>query len=189
MRETTGMLPCAEDLGAIPDCVPSVLSELRILGLRIPRWARRWHDEGQPYIRPEEYPFLTVCAPSVHDTTTMREWWEQEDDVAPFWESLGLPGDPPEHYSVDVARQVTDSLLHANSAICVFQLQDLMALVAGLSPEDPAAERVNIPGTVTEFNWGYRMNIGLAELRAQRELASVLSPMLDARKKKSISTN
>jgi len=189
MRATTGMLPCAEDLGAIPDCVPSVLSELRILGLRIPRWARRWQDDGQPYIRPEEYPFLSVCAPSVHDTTTMREWWEQEPDLGPFWESLGLPGEAPDHYTVDVARQVTDALLHANSAICVFQLQDLLALVEGLSPEDPAAERVNIPGTVTEFNWGYRMNIGLEELRRQRELASVLSPMLDARKKKSISTS
>jgi 4-alpha-glucanotransferase len=184
MRETTDMLPCAEDLGAVPACVPGVLSDLRILGLRIPRWARLWHEPGQPYIPPSEYPFLTVCAPSVHDTTTMRGWWRDEGDLHPFWKSLGLPGGPPAEYDAETARMVTDALLHTGSALCVFQIQDLLALVDGLSPQNPDDERVNVPGTMNGSNWTYRMNISLEELTANHELHAVLAPLVQDRRRR-----
>jgi len=186
MRGATDMLPCAEDLGAIPDCVPGVLSDLRILGLRIPRWARLWHEAGQPYIPPSEYPFLSVCAPSVHDTSTMRGWWREEQDRQPFWRSLGLSGDAPTEYDPDTARAVTDAMLDTSSALCVFQMQDLFALVDDLSPADPGEERVNIPGTMSEFNWSYRMPISLEALADHGELSSVLSSMLEGRRRRSM---
>ncbi|MFW5688536.1 MAG: 4-alpha-glucanotransferase, partial [Spirochaetota bacterium] len=186
MRDTTDMLPCAEDLGAIPACVPGVLRDLRILGLRIPRWARLWHEPGQPYIPPAEYPFLSVCAPSVHDTSTMRGWWRDEPDRHPFWRSLGLPGDPPDVYDPETARRVTMALLDARSAIVVFQIQDLFALVDGIVPDDPAQGRVNVPGTQSEFNWGYRMPITLGELAGHHELHAVLGPMLEDRRRRAL---
>jgi len=186
MRAATDMLPCAEDLGAIPDCVPGVLQELRILGLRIPRWARLWHEPGQPYVPPSEYPFLSVCAPSVHDTSTMRGWWREEDDLHPFWRAVGLSGNVPPDYDPDTARRVTDALLHTSSALCVFQAQDLFALVDGIVPPDPEAERVNVPGTMTERNWSYRMPIELDELARHRELRAVLSPMLENRRRRAL---
>ena len=65
MKDTTTMLVCAEDLGSIPDCVPRVLAELQILGLKIIRWARDWNAAGQPYFRVADYPELSVCTPSV----------------------------------------------------------------------------------------------------------------------------
>jgi 4-alpha-glucanotransferase len=40
LSETVPMLPCAEDLGAVPDCVPRTLADLGILGLRVLRWTR-----------------------------------------------------------------------------------------------------------------------------------------------------
>ncbi|MFP4113162.1 MAG: 4-alpha-glucanotransferase [Spirochaetales bacterium] len=184
MREATGMLPCAEDLGAIPACVPGVLSELRILGLRIPRWTRLWHEPGQPYIPPTEYPFLTVCAPSVHDTSSMRGWWREEPDRRPFWRSLGLPGDPPAEYDAETARKVTEAMFHTGSALCVFQIQDLLALVDGLAPENPDDERVNVPGTMTEANWSYRMSVPIEDLHANHELHAVLAPMLRDRRRR-----
>ena len=207
MRRTTDMLACAEDLGAIPDCVPGTLRDLGILGLRIPRWARLWNEPDQPYIRPADYPLLSVCASSVHDTSTLREWWQTEvrqgHDLAPFWAALGLRGQPPAAWDPGVARSVVGALLGASSAICVFQLQDLLALVDGLVPDDAAAERVNVPGTMTAFNWGYRMTPTLGELAAAepaaaepaaagrlaaaRELAAVLRPMLAARRRAIVS--
>jgi 4-alpha-glucanotransferase len=186
MRETTDMLPCAEDLGAIPACVPGVLADLRILGLRIPRWSRLWQEAGQPYIPPAEYPFLSVCAPSVHDTSTMRGWWQQEADRDSFWATLGLPGDPPPVYDADTARRVTDALLHTSSALCVFQAQDIFALVDGIVPENPDDERVNVPGTVGERNWSYRLPLRLEELARHHELHSVLAPMLESRRRRAV---
>jgi len=56
MREEVSMLPCAEDLGVVPDCVPEVLADLGILGLRVPRWAREWDEDGSPFIPPAPGP-------------------------------------------------------------------------------------------------------------------------------------
>ncbi len=182
MRETTEMLPCAEDLGSIPDCVPGVLESLRILGLRIPRWARRWHEEGQPYIPVADYPFLTVCAPSVHDTSTLRGWWHEEQDKAPFWQSLGLAGDPPTDYTPETARSVLAALMETSAALCVLQMQDLLALSSEHDLGHAEDERVNIPGTMSEFNWGYRMPCTLDRLATDGVLRSVLSPIVEQRR-------
>ncbi|MFH2114746.1 MAG: 4-alpha-glucanotransferase, partial [Spirochaetota bacterium] len=56
LAKASGMLPCAEDLGAVPPCVPKVMAELGVLGLRIPRWTRDWDRPGQPYIALADYP-------------------------------------------------------------------------------------------------------------------------------------
>ena len=181
MRGTTDMLACAEDLGAIPDCVPRVLEDLGILGLRIPRWTRRWDDPGQPFIPPVEYPVLTVCAPSVHDTSTMRGWWREDDDQYRFWRTLGFDAPVSETYDAATARRVIEALLRTSSAICVMQIQDLCALVDGLVPDDPNEERVNVPGTVDEANWSYRA-VPLESLAARDDLKEVLAPMLAKRR-------
>jgi 4-alpha-glucanotransferase len=189
MRGASEMLPCAEDLGVIPAAVPRVLADLRILGLRIPRWARLWDQPRQPYIPPAEYPFLTVCAPSVHDTSTMRGWWEEDDDKQAFWSALGLDGAVPATYDPQVARRVIEAVLRTGSSICVLQLQDLLALTAEIPEVSVDEERVNVPGTVNEFNWGYRMPVPVPELAACAELASVLSPLLAERRARPVMAN
>ena len=67
IRGATDMLVCAEDLGDVPRCVPRVLAELRILGLRIVRWSREY-DKAAPgapaaFIAPERYPPLRSARP------------------------------------------------------------------------------------------------------------------------------
>jgi len=89
--QSSTMLPCAEDLGAVPACVPKVLTKLKILGLRVTRWHREWDKNGQPYIPFENYPQLSVCTPAVHDSSTVREWWEREADQGQFAGFLGVP--------------------------------------------------------------------------------------------------
>jgi 4-alpha-glucanotransferase len=81
----TGMQPFAEDLGAVPPCVPKVLREMEIPGLRVLRWERRWESPGQPYIPLEMYEPLSVACTSVHDSTNMRQWWEEEADRPQLW--------------------------------------------------------------------------------------------------------
>jgi 4-alpha-glucanotransferase len=58
LANETDMLVCAEDLGAVPPCVPTVLNKLNILSLRIERWARNWNMQYSPYYDMEEYPRL-----------------------------------------------------------------------------------------------------------------------------------
>ncbi len=153
----TDMLACAEDLGAVPVCVPRVLERLGILGLRIPRWARAWDAPGHPYTPLGAYPELSVCAASVHDTSTLREWWEREPDSADFWRSLATAGEPKPAWSPETAALVLERLSACSSRIFVAQLQDFLALSKDYASADPKTERINVPGTVNDFNWTWRM--------------------------------
>lgn len=179
---SAAMLPCAEDLGVVPESVPRVLSELGILGLRIPRWTRRWDEPGQPYIPLNRYPYLTVCAPSVHDTSTLREWWEREDGVDDFWDALGFEGERPAELSAELAAEVISRILTTNSAICMFQIQDFFALSDDLRSRDPADERINIPGTTTEFNWSYRLPTRLEDLVDDTVLNAKIRDLVETRR-------
>jgi 4-alpha-glucanotransferase len=185
-RGSTDMLPCAEDLGAIPESVPRVLEELKILGLRIPRWARLWETKGQPFIPPAEYPFMTVCAPSIHDTSTLRGWWAECDALDGFWRSLGLSGDPPEDYTSKVAKRVVARLLDSGSAICMFQLQDLLFLGHGYVHQDPDDERINVPGTVSDRNWTFRVIPDIETLIQDKTLISLLHRMIERRRARAV---
>jgi len=71
-----GMLLCGEDLGCVPACVPAVLSDLGILGLRIQRMPTAAAGPGARFDSPSAYPHASVCAPSCHDVPSTRAWWQ-----------------------------------------------------------------------------------------------------------------
>ncbi|MCL2230984.1 MAG: 4-alpha-glucanotransferase [Treponema sp.] len=167
--ESSPMLPCAEDLGAVPACVPKVLSRLKILGLRVVRWFRVWEREGQPYIPFEEYPHLSVCTPAVHDSSTVREWWERETDQGQFSGFLGVPS-LPRIYNPGTAKAILSKTASARSRYRVFQIQDLLHLSNNWYSENPADERVNVPGTANEFNWTYRLPATIGDIMKDKEL-------------------
>jgi 4-alpha-glucanotransferase len=179
LLESSGMLPCAEDLGAVPDCVPRVLAKLNILGLRVTRWHRDWDKPGQPYYPFEDYPELSVCAPSVHDSSTLREWWDREADQEGFSAFLGIPS-LPRVYNPGTAKIILSKTAAAASRFRVFQVQDLLHLSTKWYAGDPASERINVPGNVTDFNWTYRLPAPIKEIekdetliKAVQELAAV----------------
>lgn len=188
--ESSSILPCAEDLGDVPECVPKVLAKLNIPGLRVVRWARKWDAEGEPYIPFEEYPELSVCTLGVHDSSTVREWWEKEANQAAF---AGFIGEPSlaSVYNPGVAKKILQKTASAASRFRVFQIQDLLHLSLKYYANDPASERINVPGSVTDFNWTYRLPVSIAELeqdeelvRAVQELAAVKPAAKPATKKK-----
>jgi 4-alpha-glucanotransferase len=166
--ESSSMLPCAEDLGAVPDCVPRVLEKLKVLGLRVVRWHRKWGQPGEPFVPFEDYPELSVCTPAVHDSSTLREWWEREADQSYFSGFLGYPS-LPRIYNPGVAKIILQKIAASASRFRVFQIQDLLHLSLKWYAQDPASERVNIPGTVTEFNWTYRLPGPIQELEGDND--------------------
>jgi 4-alpha-glucanotransferase len=167
--ESSPMLPCAEDLGAVPPCVPKVLTKLKILGLRVVRWHRRWDLNKEPYIPFEEYPELSVCTAAVHDSSTVREWWEREANQEQFSGFIGLPA-LPKGYNPGTAKAILAKTVSARSRFRVFQIQDLLHLSAKWYAQDPAAERVNVPGTNNDFNWTYRLPASDGENGKDRDL-------------------
>ncbi|MCL2801561.1 MAG: 4-alpha-glucanotransferase [Treponema sp.] len=169
MVESSPMLPCAEDLGAVPACVPKVLTRLRILGLRVVRWFRAWDKDGQPYIPFEEYPQLSVCTPAVHDSSTVREWWEKEADQGQFSGFIGVPS-LPRIYNPGTAKIILSKSASARSRFRVFQIQDLLHLSNNWYSENPEDERVNVPGTANDFNWTYRLPALISDIAKDNEL-------------------
>jgi 4-alpha-glucanotransferase len=176
LAASSSMLPCAEDLGAVPACVPKVLSQLGILGLRVVRWHREWSKEGQPYIPFEDYPELSVCTPAVHDSSCLREWWDREADQNVFSGFMGFPS-LPKVYNPGTARIIINKIAAAASRFRIFQIQDLLHLSNNWYAKDPASERINIPGTCTDFNWTYRLPATISELMKDEDLIRAVSEL------------
>lgn len=175
VEHSTDALVCAEDLGAVPACVPGVLEELGLLGLRVERWTRDWEAPGRPFQPPSSYPRLSVCSPSVHDASSLRAWWEEnaEDRIA-YWQALGKSGEPPAHMDVALLTEVFARNLATNSAICMLSMPDVLALDPDLRPADATHERINVPGTPSEVNWRWRMPI---EVESLEERVSITAPL------------
>ena len=178
------MQPCAEDLGAKPAALPEVLEKLHILSLRVFRWERKWSENGCPFIPLQEYPQESVAVTSVHDSSTMRQWWEQElsyTDMLSFFEALHIDGAirkaicPIEGekpiYTTDIAAALLSALVKVPSVFAIFPIQDWLGLMmdelhTGKTPD----ERINIPGTVSESNWTYRLPLPIEILSKNKEL-------------------
>jgi 4-alpha-glucanotransferase len=186
MADETDMLVCAEDLGAVPDCVPDVLQELDILGLKIERWARDWAVSGQPYQDPANYPRLSVCSSASHDSSTLAGWWEESGtDLGYYCETIGLDTSSAK-LTPEIAAYILKRLLLSNSLLAIFPIQDYMTLVAGYTPEDPEQERINIPGTLDDTNWTWKMPVSLEDLQADKSLVQALSSLLKERRGRSL---
>ena len=183
--QSSSMLPCAEDLGAVPSCVPKTLSKLKIFGLRVARWVRDWDKPGQPYIPFENYPQLSVCTPAVHDSSTVRQWWETEADQGQYSGFLGVPS-LPKKYNPGTAKIILTKIAGARSRFRVFQIQDLLHLSNNWYSANPLDERINVPGTVNDFVWTYRLPAFISEIAKDKELILAvreLSKVKPARKK------
>ncbi|MCG6552987.1 MAG: 4-alpha-glucanotransferase [Candidatus Magnetominusculus sp. LBB02] len=183
MRETTDMLVCAEDLGAVPNCVPGVLEELKILSLKVERWAREYHKHDSPYIDTYHYPRLSVCSPSVHDTSTLRGWWEEGNwDRNQYYYTIGMQGECPKYLTTELAERIIRRNLNASSALTILLFPDLLSLYYNLRTNDPEQERINVPGTVTPKNWAYRMKDSMDKIIGYDEYNNYVSGLINERR-------
>lgn len=167
----TKAIICAEDVGAIPESLPRVLTDLKIMRLNVARWSRYWNEAGMPWMKPNQYPELSVATLSVHDSSTQREWWETENDDKPgFLDSLKLPRElANEPYNVELALAVVHTfLINANSRLVILSIQDYLSLCEQYREVDAAQERINIPGSVAPLNWHYKVKPPLEELLSDK---------------------
>lgn len=180
LTSCTDMIACAEDLGSKPKSVPIVLNDLSILGLKVVRWTRNWDYDGQPYYQFKDYPYLSVTTSSVHDSSTLRLWWLNENDAVDFYNTFKSSNDVhPKEYNAKTAQYVLSTIAQSNSAFCIHPIQDFLGLVDTYYSENPDDERVNIPGSVTEFNWTYRLPVTIEKLSKDKELIKEIKTVVD----------
>jgi len=162
IRSCTKMLVCGEDLGMVPKCVPPVLEQIGILGLRIQRMPA---DAKIEFYHPDDYPYLTVCTTSSHDMSTLRGWWEEDRARSQrFYNTiLGLQGYAPYFCETYVSQAVLNQHLFSKSMLAIFPIQDLFGLSAELSTVDPRDQKINEPANPTHY-WRYRLHVSAEDL-------------------------
>ncbi len=75
--QNTDMIPCAEDLGTVPECSYRVLKTLGIPGMDVQRWTKE-ERSGYAFKTPRAYRENSVAVLSTHDTASFRDWWLRE---------------------------------------------------------------------------------------------------------------
>jgi 4-alpha-glucanotransferase len=150
----------AEDLGMVPSFVREILTQLGIPGYRVLRWER---DDPGVYRNPHEFPKTSLVTTGTHDTETLREWWEnlpqtERDAVANAYPELhGVA--PTAEFTPMLHRALLSAAEAAASLICVVPWQDVLG----------TRDRINLPGTMTESNWSYRIEQPVEELKMREE--------------------
>jgi 4-alpha-glucanotransferase len=160
--DATAMLPCGEDLGMVPDMVPTVMREMGILSLeieRMPKMMGAWRAD------PSVAPYLSVVSPATHDMAPIRLWWEEERAAAErYWsEAMGREGDAPMEATSEVCEAIVDAHLASPAMLTVVQLQDLLATVEGARRDDIITERINQPAD-RHHQWRYRCHLDVGDL-------------------------
>jgi 4-alpha-glucanotransferase len=74
MVAESNLLPCAEDLGTVPECSGRVLWEYGVPGMDVQRWIKDTND----FIPKEKFRWLTAATVSTHDSSSLVEWWYNE---------------------------------------------------------------------------------------------------------------
>ncbi len=139
-------LPVGEDLGVIPDYMREYMKEINMPGYRVIRWEK----DNEVFREPRNYPAASLATTSTHDTTTLKQWWEEMPvwQRANFWEMISAQktdGNLP--YTQEVNIEILKRVLGSGSVFAIFPLQDIIG----------TADQINVPGTVNNSNWTYRL--------------------------------
>ena len=119
-----------------------------------------WDGEAWTTVtHPRAFPELSVATWSTHDTAPITQWWSDLHD----WERErlarldGIALDLPE---AERELALFKLLFSSKSALTLFLAQELLG----------AKERINVPGTVNEQNWTWRLARPIEDLEADPAL-------------------
>ena len=167
LTQATRMLCCAEDLGMVPDCVPWVMNELRILSLEIQSMPK---DDKVRFGHLSRNPYRSVCTISTHDMPTLRQWWDEDKErTQDYYNSmLYRGGEAPHPLPGWLAKDIVSRHLTSPSMLCLLSLQDWLSIDERLRLPDQNAERINIPANPRHY-WRYRMHLTIEQLLREDE--------------------
>jgi 4-alpha-glucanotransferase len=155
MFRSAGAEIIAEDLGTVPDFVRASLARMGIPGYRVFRWERHWHDQGQPFRDPSQYPPLSVAASGTHDTEPVAVWWDNAGETErrqvselPSVRRVTAGADlTHRRFDATVRDALLEVLFAAASDLLLVPIQDAFGW----------RDRINEPATVGDVNWTFRL--------------------------------
>jgi len=136
----------AEDLGTVPQFLRPSLERVGVPGYRVLRWER----DGDGYRDPASWPAASVATNGTHDTDTTAVWYDglSRDEREQLRRLPGLSGiDPNQPFDARVRDLLLAALYSAPSTLSLIPFQDAIG----------TRERINVPGTVNDTNWRYRI--------------------------------
>ena len=174
--QATRMLVCAEDLGMVPDCVPWVMNELKILSLELQSMPK---DPSVKFGHLSRNPYRSVCTISSHDMPTLRQWWDEDIQRTQEYYNTMLyrQGPAPHPLPGWLAQDIISRHLTSPSMLCVLSIQDWLAINEHLRLPDANAERINIPANPKHY-WRYRMHLSIEDLAANREFMDSVTELV-----------
>jgi 4-alpha-glucanotransferase len=139
----------AEDLGVVPPWVRTSLSALRIAGYRVLRWEK---EEDGSFRDPAAWPELSLATTGTHDTDAIAAWWDALEDgerraVRRVPSMQRLRDEEAARFCPAVHEALLETVYGSSSEMLVLPVQDVFG----------DRERINLPGSVGQGNWSYRM--------------------------------
>ena len=174
--QATRMLVCAEDLGMVPDCVPWVMDELKILSLELQSMPK---DPSVKFGHLSRNPYRSVCTISSHDMPTLRMWWDENVQRTQEYYNTMLyrQGPAPHPLPGWLASDIISRHLTSPSMLCILSIQDWLATDEVLRLPDANAERINIPANPKHY-WRYRMHLNIEDLAADKRFVQSITEMI-----------
>lgn len=174
--QATRMLVCAEDLGMVPDCVPWVMDELKILSLELQSMPK---DPSVKFGHLSRTPYRSVCTISSHDMPTLRMWWDENIQRTQEYYNTMLyrQGPAPHPLPGWLASDIISRHLTSPSMLCILSIQDWLATDEALRLPDADAERINIPANPKHY-WRYRMHLNIEDLAADKRFVQNITEMI-----------
>lgn len=174
--QATRMLVCAEDLGMVPDCVPWVMDELKILSLELQSMPK---DPSVKFGHLSRNPYRSVCTISSHDMPTLRMWWNENVQRTQEYYNTMLyrQGPAPHPLPGWLASDIISRHLTSPSMLCILSIQDWLATDEALRLPDADAERINIPANPKHY-WRYRMHLNIEDLAADKRFVQNITEMI-----------
>jgi glycogen operon protein len=188
-----------EDLGTVPEGFRETLTRADVLGMRVLWFERR----GVDFLKPADYPALSVACVATHDLPTLAGWWlgadiaerlglglvSLDDAQAEIGERLkekralaaALLGLDLITENPDFAAPMSDELAAAVHAF----LAGAGSLLASAQLDDLSGERTaaNLPGTDRERpNWRHRHPLDVDALFAAPRAKEILAALAARRK-------
>lgn len=162
---SSSLLPCAEDLGMLPNGVRDTLNVLGLLSLEIQTMPKSPHVR---FADTTTYPYLSVATFATHDMPPLRTWWQEcPEEAQLFWhKALHREGIAPCEATKDVCEQVVLQHLNSPSMLCLLAFQDWLSIDADLRIEDSTHEQINVPSNPNHY-WRYRMHLTIEYLTEQ----------------------